>query len=85
MEKFQVCPICEGEGRRSPETFRGLLDEDTVQDEEFMKNFMAGHYDVTCECCGGKRVVTKEELQTFQDCEEHNREIQHERMMLGDW
>lgn len=56
-----VCDECEGEGKVN--TFAGsiLTLSDFGGDEDDMQDFIAanrrGSYDVTCDCCKGKRVV----------------------------
>jgi hypothetical protein len=82
MCKFKVCPVCDGEGKRAPEAFRGVLDQDTVDDEEFMEIFLAGGYDVTCECCKGNRVVTDEEISQWESKEDARAEQDCEHKML---
>jgi len=55
--KFEVCPQCEGKGM-SCAYLGAFTAEDMIEEgPEFMEEYMAGHYDRTCDECGGKRVV----------------------------
>lgn len=62
--KFEVCPRCEGHGTHlnpsignhaySVEEFNEAFDDEESRAEYFKRG---GIYDVTCEQCGGKRVI----------------------------
>jgi hypothetical protein len=60
---FVVCPTCEGHGTHLREGIREHAYtreefEESFDDEEREEYFRhGGRYDVTCEQCGGKRVV----------------------------
>lgn len=50
--KWEICSHCEGEGRSS--SYLGAFTQDEAQeDPEFFEDYMAGHYDRACDCCGG--------------------------------
>jgi hypothetical protein len=59
-----VCPTCDGEGRHVNRAIdgNGISAEEFAEDPDFMESYMAGHYDVRCEECNGKRVI--EEIDT---------------------
>ena len=83
MTNYKVCPVCKGEGKVTHPAFRNsVMEQDCVEDEEFMEMFQSGGMDVTCECCHGKRVVEKEDMKQFADDEEWRQEMQMEHRML---
>ena len=55
--KFEVCPQCEGRGMSSAYLGAYTWDEMNEAGEEFIEEYFAGHYDRTCDKCGGERVV----------------------------
>lgn len=57
--KFEVCGTCEGRGKHvNPNIDRnGISSEDFAEDPDFEESYFAGHYDQTCNECGGLRVV----------------------------
>jgi RecJ-like exonuclease len=56
--KYEVCPVCEGKGTVLGSAFRGVaLDQELVDDDEFMEGYLGGHYDVRCDECNGLRVI----------------------------
>jgi hypothetical protein len=67
--KFEVCPRCEGHGTYlnpsigehayTPEEFHESFDDEEA--EEYFRR--GGIYDVTCEECGGARVVMVPDLE----------------------
>jgi hypothetical protein len=58
MPKFIVCPRCEGSGSHDPKAFsNGFSQDDFDADPEFAESYFRGDHDVTCERCGGLRVV----------------------------
>lgn len=58
LAKWEVCPECEGEGtNRSAHLGAFTREELYEQGEEFVHDYFAGHYDRSCEECGGLRVV----------------------------
>lgn len=59
--KFDVCPGCEGRGTHVNRNIdgNGLTAEDFEEaGDDFREDYMNGVYDVTCETCGGQRVVS---------------------------
>lgn len=56
-----VCPRCDGEGRHTNPAIDGngitQSDREDWADDDFMEDYMAGHYDVRCEECEGRNVV----------------------------
>jgi len=57
--KYEVCLNCKGKGSHVNRAIDGNgLDEESLDDPEFMKDYMSGVYDVPCDECRGKRVVT---------------------------
>lgn len=67
--RYKVCPVCEGEGKYVNPAIdsQGLSQEDFDEDPDFRESYFAGHYDVPCKCCDGKRVVTEEEERVYWD------------------
>lgn len=57
--KYDVCPLCQGQGTHTDPSIDccGLTSEDFDEDPDFRENYASGVYDVTCNRCGGKRVV----------------------------
>jgi excinuclease UvrABC ATPase subunit len=56
--KYEVCPHCEGHGKRDHPAFEnGLTQADFDEDPDFREQYMRGTYDVQCERCKGERVV----------------------------
>jgi len=57
--KWEVCPTCNGNGRHVNAAIDccGLTREDFDQDPGFETEYFNGTYDVTCNECGGRRVV----------------------------
>ena len=56
--RFDVCPVCHGNGKHvNPALDDNGLSEESASDADFMEDYMAGVYDVTCRRCGGLRVV----------------------------
>lgn len=56
---YEVCERCRGEGTHVNPSIdgNGLSREDFDEDPDFEEDYFNGVYDVTCEECGGKRVV----------------------------
>ena len=56
---WEVCPVCRGNGKHVNPAIDagGLSAEDFHDDPDFAGDYMSGVYDVTCNRCGGKRVV----------------------------
>lgn len=57
--RFEVCDRCEGRGTHVNPAVdgNGLSQEDFDGDPDLRENYFGGMYDVSCEDCGGKRVV----------------------------
>lgn len=74
---FEVCGTCNGKGSHVNPSIdsNGLTASDFDEDPDFRENYMSGMYDVTCNECGGKRVVpildearaTPEQIKYVQD------------------
>lgn len=67
MAKYEVCPTCEGEGKMVHRGLSVWTESDRYEDPDGFAEMMAGTYDVTCDECNGKRVVTAEESEEFQE------------------
>ena len=82
--KYQVCPVCEGEGRHVNPNIdaHGLTWADFHDDPEFAEDYKNGMYDIPCNGCGGKRVVTKARIKELQQNAEDRRLAAREN---GDW
>lgn len=57
--KFVVCDCCKGRGTHVNPSVdgNGISAEEFAEDPDFKESYLAGHYDVTCQKCGGLRVV----------------------------
>lgn len=57
--RYEVCPVCRGHGKHVNPAIdcMGLTQEDFDADPDFEEAYFAGQYDVTCNGCGGLRVV----------------------------
>ncbi len=57
--KFDVCGTCEGRGSHVNPSIdaHGISAEEFAEDPDFEESYFAGHYDQTCNECGGLRVV----------------------------
>jgi hypothetical protein len=57
--KNEVCGRCGGDGKHTNPAIdgNGISREDFDQDPDFEQAYFSGRYDVTCEECGGNRVV----------------------------
>lgn len=54
--KYDVCPVCNGRGYYvNPNIDRQGLDTDESPD--FIEDYYNGVYDITCQLCGGCRVI----------------------------
>jgi len=78
--KWGVCPVCNGEGKHVNPSIDagGLTAEDFHDDPDFAECYFGGMYDVTCNRCGGKRVVRVPDYEAMTDydrklLEEHDR------------
>ena len=56
--KYVVCDNCQGKGSHVNRAIdgNGLTSEDFAEDPDFAESYFAGHYDVPCDVCKGKRV-----------------------------
>lgn len=82
--KYQVCPVCEGEGKTVNPSIdaHGLTAEDFREDPDFANDYKNGMYDMTCAACNGQRVVTKARIKELAQHAEDRRLAAHEN---GDW
>lgn len=57
--KYEVCDNCHGKGSHVDCAIdgNGLSQEDFDEDPDFREAYMSGAYDVTCDVCGGLRVM----------------------------
>jgi hypothetical protein len=54
--RYQICGQCRGHGKSS--AYLGAFTGGQMrEDPEFFEDYMAGHYDRTCETCGGSGKV----------------------------
>ena len=99
--KMEVCGGCRGNGTHVNRNIdgNGITSSEWAEwDEEEKDNYMSGAYDVTCEDCGGLRVVptvdedacTPEQLKAWIDHCNGERAYEAEcaaerRMMGGEW
>ena len=86
MNHWNVCPRCRGEGSYVNPAIDGngiTADEMAELGDDFREDYMAGTYDVPCELCHGRRVVTDEELKDWEDGEEARAEMAAEARMMG--
>lgn len=89
--KYIVCPRCEGEGTIANPVFDGMSTQEMYDDmgyeetQEFLKEYTTrgGMYDQVCPACNGKRVLSKEQKEEWDDREEYRREVEAEERMLG--
>jgi DnaJ-class molecular chaperone len=53
-----VCPQCNGEGTQLIDAFRGqAVEQDLLEDEDFMEGYWNGRYDEACGTCKGQNVI----------------------------
>jgi len=57
--RFDVCGICDGRGSYVNPSIdsHGLTGADFAEDPDFRDSYFSGVYDITCDLCGGNRVV----------------------------
>jgi DnaJ-class molecular chaperone len=100
--KLELCSNCNGEGKTVDPNIdgNGITSSEWAElcdgDSDFAENYMGGKYDITCEECGGTRVVKvideellteeqKELVERYYKCEAANaaydREDAHTRRM----
>ena len=68
--KYEVCGRCQGEGTVVNPAFNGItandiFDSHGYDSDEFFEDMGSGMYDVICPECHGKRVVTKEDIESY--------------------
>jgi cytochrome c5 len=75
MGNYQVCPVCEGEGKTVNPNIdaNGLTAEDFAEDPDFAEDYRSGVYDITCNACHGQRVVTTQRLTELEQHAEDRR------------
>ena len=86
MNHWNVCPRCRGEGGYVNPAIDGHgITADEMEDlgEDFRDLYTTGFYDILCELCRGRRVVTDEELKDWEDGAEMRAEIAAEMRMMG--
>lgn len=70
MAKYKVCPECKGEGSVGPGwvwTEDDVAQEDPEEFAQLQAELRAGRWNVPCEMCKGKRVVTPQEEKEWED------------------
>lgn len=65
--KYEVCPTCEGEGTMVHRGLSVWTESDRADDPESFEDMLAGRYDVVCDECFGKRVVSVQDAQDFAE------------------
>jgi hypothetical protein len=57
--RWETCDVCDGKGTHvNPNIDRnGLTAEDFAEDPDFREDYFSGRYDVSCNRCGGRKVV----------------------------
>lgn len=90
--RWVVCGECQGEGRTLSPAFRGQLDSDMMDDDEFMEEYRkrgGGIYSCACEACGGRTTVLAPDTSTplgrkyaAWKCEEEWERRAERRMMM---
>ncbi len=57
--RWETCDVCDGKGTHvNPNIDRqGLTAEDFHDDPDFFDNYRRGDYDISCNRCGGRRVI----------------------------
>lgn len=90
MSKYQVCPACDGEGRDRSRAIV-LTGEDidlwAGGDYDDRMDFVRSCAQATplCECCGGRRVATRQEALNWEEDVQLRWEREREMRMLGEW
>lgn len=79
MSAYQVCPVCDGEGKYvNPAVDRnGITADEFAEDPDFADAYFGGTYDMKCRACNGLRVITQQQYDDY--CS--TLEDQHTRMM----
>ena len=65
--RWTVCGVCGGEGRVLSPAFRGQLDPDMMDDDEFLEEYRKGGrgiYGCSCPECGGRTTVLAPDTST---------------------
>jgi hypothetical protein len=89
--RWLVCPVCKGEGKTVNPAIdsHGLTAEDFQEDPDFAGEYLRGTYDITCNGCDGRRVVTQDRIDDLQQNAEDRmlaaREDGHWESGLSDW
>lgn len=65
--KYEVCGLCNGKATHVDPAIdeNGITSEDFADDPDFRESYFAGHYDVTCYECSGRRVVPEVDNSTL--------------------
>jgi len=81
--KWEVCPICDGEGKHVNPSIDcgGLTADDFAEDPDFMDEYMSGTYDVACNyCCGRTTVLAVDwDALTPDQANAYNQQLDDER------
>lgn len=59
-----ICPRCDGEGHIVNPSIDGFTMDEIYEDfgpdaDDFIDDYLGGHYDVTCDECGGRGIVVE--------------------------
>lgn len=73
--KWKICSYCSGAGKSSAHLGAFTSDDMRDMDEDFMDDYMGGHYDHSCENCAGTGKIevadhsrmTKAQLSDYQN------------------
>ncbi len=65
--KYQVCPRCHGEGTVVNGAVSVWTQEDREENPDSFQDMLDGVYDVVCPACHGRRVMTTEEISSYDD------------------
>jgi len=68
-QTYRVCPRCGGSGAMVMRAASVWAAEDRDADPEGFEEMLAGTYDVTCDRCKGRRVVTAASDRAFKQDE----------------
>ncbi len=76
MNKWIICPRCEGEGSHVATGIddNGITESEMAElGEDFREDYFSGAYDVCCNCCGGSGKIRDDEDEVGYDAVERAR------------
>lgn len=65
--KYRVCGTCQGEGKMVHRAASVWTSEDRAADPDAFEDMLEGRYDVPCDECHGKRVVSDADERDFAE------------------